>query len=321
MLARFIRFIAIAAMTCLSGAALAQYPSHPVTIVVPYGAGGPTDAVARVLAEGLSKAWGQPVVVENRAGAGGNIGSDRVARALPDGHTLLVIPSGVMVLNPLLFKQMPFAPLTDLAPISQLGSGPILMFVSTKVPVNSVAEFVEYARKNPGKLNFTSPGVGTIPHLAGEMLMQQTGIKMVHVPYQSAPQATQAVVAGDAEVIFDATTALTYSAAGRLKPLMVLGDTRFAPAGDVPTAAEAGLPRMTVDAWYAIVAPAKTPPAVLQKVQADAATIVRSQATRDRLSGIGFIPLANRPEEFERSVKAEAGMWKKVFDAAGITPQ
>ena len=305
----------------LTGLAQAQYPSRTVRVVVPYGAGGPTDLVARVLSAGLTEAWGKPVIVENRAGAGGNIGAEVVSKSAADGYTLMVAPSGLVVINPWLFEKMPFDPQKDLTAISNLGSGPIIMFVSPKLAVKNMAEYVRYARDNPGRSNFSSPAIGTIPHLAGEMLMQQTDVKIVHVPYPGAPQAMTAAINGDADVMFDSTISLAHMKAGRVRGLAILSKSRYHLAPDIPTVVEAGFPGMTVDAWYGLFAPANFPAELGRRIRADAEKILHSSDSKAKLESIGYEPLVNASEVVTKAIATEAAYWGGVFKRAGIRPQ
>lgn len=304
---------------CL-GPANAQYPNRTVKIVVPYGAGGPTDLIARVLASGLADKWGKPVVVENRVGAGGNIGSDIVAKSTGDGYTLLVVPSGLLVINPWLFDKMPFDPQRDLTAISLLGAGPNIMFVNTKLPVQNLEEYIRYARENPSRSNFSSPGIGTIPHLAGEMLMQQTGIKITHVPYSGAPQSMVALINGDADMMIDTPLSLTYAKAGKIRPIAVLSKNRFSGAPSVPTVSESGHPEMIVDAWYGLLAPPRMAPELAQQIRTDAASVLLSADAKKRLEFIGFEPVMNTSDVFSKAIATESAQWGNIFRKAGIRP-
>jgi tripartite-type tricarboxylate transporter receptor subunit TctC len=313
--------VALSLLFSISQAAFAQYPTRAVRMIVPFGAGGPTDLVSRVLSTGLSEAWGKPVIVENRTGAGGNIGGEAAARSAPDGYTLLLVPSGFLVINPWLFEKMPFDPQKDFTPISLLGSGPIIMFVSPKLPVKTLAEFIQYAKSNPGRLNYSSAGIGTIPHLAGEMLQQQTGIKMVHVPYPGAPQSISAVMNGDADVMFDSPTSITHMKSGKIRGIAVLAKKRYSGAPELPSTAEAGLPAFTVDAWYALLAPANTPADLIRKIQADTAKVLHSADAKAKLDSIGFESVVSAPDALAKQISSEGAQWGVVFKAAGIRPQ
>jgi tripartite-type tricarboxylate transporter receptor subunit TctC len=299
-------------------AAFAQFPSRPVRIIVPFGAGGPSDIVARVLAQGLTEVWKQPVVVENRAGAGGNIGTDFVARSPPDGHVLAITPAGPIVINRWLFESMPFDPQKDLAPVSQLTSAPLLLYVSAQLPVNSLRELIQYARANPGKLNFTSAGTSSQPHLAGEMLKRLAQIDIVHVPYKGAPQAGAAVMSGEGAMTFDTLVSMPQVKAGRMRVLAISSKGRHPGAPDVPTFAEAGLPEFSATAWFALFAPGGTPREIVSTIQADSAKVLLAPEAKARLAAIGFDALAGSPEALAEHIVAESARWGSLIKSAGI---
>jgi tripartite-type tricarboxylate transporter receptor subunit TctC len=312
------RCLALAVLATAWQAAFAQFPARAVRIVVPFGAGGPTDIVARLLAQGLTDAWKQPVVVENRPGAGGNLGTDFVAKAPPDGHVLAMVPAGPIVINPWLFERMPFDPQRDLAPVSQLTAAPLLLYVSPQLPVTSLADLIKHARENPGKLNFTSAGTSSMPHLAGEMLKRVAQIDIVHVPYKGAPQAGAAVISGEGAMTFDTMVSLPHVRAGRMRVLAISSNARHAGAPQVPTFAEAGLPEFSASAWFGLLAPAATPRELINRIQRDAASVLLAPEAKARLAGIGFDAVAGSPEAFAELIAAESARWGNLIKAAGI---
>jgi tripartite-type tricarboxylate transporter receptor subunit TctC len=312
------RSLLLVALAAAWQAACAQFPSRAVRIIVPFGAGGPTDIVARLLAHGLTEAWKQPVVVENRPGAGGNIGTDFVAKSAPDGHVLAMVPAGPIVVNRWLFEKMPFDPQKDLAPVSQLTAAPLLLYVSAQLPVTSLAELIRYAREHPGKLNFTSAGTSSMPHLAGEMFKRQAQIDIVHVPYKGAPQAGAAVMSGEGAMTFDTMVSLAHVKSGRMRALAISNKARHGGAPDVPTFAEAGMPEFAASAWFGLLAPGATPRELINRIQADAARILLAPEAKARLAGIGFDAVAGSPEAFADLIAAESARWGNLIKAAGI---
>jgi len=298
--------------------ALAQFPTKPVRIVVPFGAGGPTDIVARLLAQGLTESWKMTVLVENRPGAGGNIGTDAVAKSPPDGHVLALVPAAPIVINQWLFAKLPYDPQKDLAPVSLLASASLILYISPQLPVKNLAELIKYARENPGKLNFTSAGTASMPHLVGEMLKRQARIDIVHVPYQGAPQAGAAVISGEGAMIFDTAVSLAQVKAGRLRAVAIAARSRSAGAPDLPTFAEAGLPDFVAEGWYGLLAAAATPRDLVGKIQADSARILLAPDAKARLAGIGFEVVASTPDAFAELIAAESARWGSVIKAAGI---
>ena len=298
--------------------ALAQFPTKPVRIVVPFGAGGPTDIVARLLAQGLTESWKMTVLVENRPGAGGNIGTDAVAKSPPDGHVLALVPAAPIVINQWLFAKLPYDPRKDLAPVSLLASAALILYISPQLPVKNLAELIKYARENPGKLNFTSAGTASMPHLVGEMLKRQARIDIVHVPYQGAPQAGAAVISGEGAMIFDTAVSLAQVKAGRLRAVAIAARSRSAGAPDLPTFAEAGLPDFAAEGWYGLLAAAATPRDLVGKIQADSARVLLAPDAKARLAGIGFEVVASTPDAFAELIAAESARWGSVIKAAGI---
>jgi len=298
------------------------YPSKPVRIVVPFPPGGPADVLARTVADKLQASLGQPVVVDNRPGAGGNIGMELVAKAAPDGHTLVLAPAGNLTVNPSLYRNVPYDVARDFAPVTVIAAVPNVLVVNAQVPAKDVGELIAYAKANPGKLNFASPGPGSGAHLAGELLKSSAGIEMVHVPFNGVAPAVTAVVAGNVQVMFAGTSsAMPQVAAGKLRALGVASPKRIASAPALPTLDESGLPGFDVTSWYSIVAPAGTPSAVIDRLQKDIAKALEAPEVRARLAGLGAEPVANTPSDFAQMIKLESAKWGKIVKDANIRPE
>ena len=300
------------------GSATAQtYPAKPIRIIVPQSAGGSTDLVARPLAQKLADALGQPVVVENRPGAGSVIGTDLVAKAAPDGYTLLAVAASV-TMSPSLYK-LPFDPVRDLVPISQLTSLPNILVVHPSLPVKSVQELILFAKARPGQLNFGSSGIATGTHLSMELLMYMTGIRMVHIPYKGGSLNVNALIGGETQVNFSTiSTALPHVHSGRLRALAVSTVKRAAAAPDVPAIAEAGVKGYDYSSWIGLLAPAKTPPGIIARLNAEAVKAIRTPEIKAILAVEGSEPVGNSPDEFDAIMRSEVARWMKVVRAAGI---
>jgi tripartite-type tricarboxylate transporter receptor subunit TctC len=297
-----------------------NYPARPLRIIVPQSAGGSTDLVARPLAQKLADALGQPVVVDNRSGAGSVIGTDLVAKSAPDGYTLLAVAVSV-TMSPSLYK-LPFDPIHDLAPISQLTSMPNILVVHPSLPIASVKEFIAYAKARPGQLNFGSSGVATGTHLSMELLMYMTGIRLVHIPYKGGSLNVNALIGGETQVNFSTiSTALPHVKAGRLRALAVSTAKRAAAAPDVPTIAESGVKDYDYSSWIGLLAPAQTPAAVIARLNAEAVKAIRMPDIKAILAVEATEPVGNSPAEFDAVMKAEVARWNKVVKAAGIKGQ
>jgi len=310
---------ALAALAVAPVAAQAPYPDHAVRILVPFPPGGPADALARIAADEMARSFGQPVVVENRPGAGGNIGMELGAKAPPDGYTLTLAPTGNLTVAPHLYAKLPYDPAKDYAPITVIAAVPNILIVNPRVPARSLAELIALARAKPGSLNYASPGNGSGPHLAGELLKRMAGIDIVHVPYNGVGPAMTAVLAGDVQLFFaQSSAALQQIKAGKVIALGVASPRRIAAAPDIPTIAEAGLPDFDVVSWYALVAPAGTPPAIVAKVQATVAAALAKSDVRDKLAGLGAEPVGNTPAEFAAMQRAESARWQKLAREANI---
>ncbi|MGG5820161.1 Bug family tripartite tricarboxylate transporter substrate binding protein [Falsiroseomonas sp. HW251] len=309
----------IAASLALPSLARAQawMPDRPIRVIVPFGAGGPTDVVARLLADPVAAALGQPVVIENRAGAGGNLGTRAVAQSAPDGHTLVLNAASPLVINQFLYRDLGYDP-AALAPITLLTTGPLLVIANPRLPIATMAELVETARRRPGELNYATAGNGTVPHLATELFMQRAGVRLTNVTYRQTPDATQSVMRGDTAVFFDAPQSMQYARAGQVRALAVTTPRRFAAFPEIPTVAESGGPEMSVEAWYGLLAPPATPaPVVARLHDAFIAALARPEVA-SRIASLGFETVGNTPADFARFMQAEAPKWRGVIEAAQI---
>lgn len=313
---------AMAALLASQTQAQDAYPSRPVRIVVPYPAGGVADLLPRTVGARLSEKWKQPVVVENKPGASGNIGMAEGARAEADGYTLVLAPTGNLTVNQFLFKDLPFDVSRDFMPVTLLATSPNVLVVHPSVPAKTFREFIAYAKDNPGKLNFSSPGSGSGAHLAGELLNTEAGIKTVHVPYKGMAPAVSDLVGGQVQMMFAGiSTALQHIKAGRLVALAIASPHRSAQLPDVPTVAESGLPGFDVTSWYGIVVRSGTPQAIVRKLHADMAEALAAPDVREKLATLGLDPSGNTPEEFQRLIAAESRKWSEIVRKADIKPQ
>ena len=310
---------ALALWLACAGAALAQaYPSRPIRLVVPQSPGGSTDQVARPLARQLGEMLGQPVVVDNRAGAGSVIGTDIVAKAAPDGYTLLLVAASFTI-GPSMYKRLPFDPERDFAPITLVSAFPNILVVHPSLPVTSVSELISYLRKNPGKANYSSSGMGTGTHLSMELLKHLTGIDLLHIPYKGGALSVNALLAGEVQVtLATISTALPHVKSGRLRALAVTSLERVSALPEVPTLAESGVPGYEYSSWIGLLAPAKTPRAVIEKLGAEAARAARTPEMRSIHALEGAEPVGNSPDEFASQIRAELSRWQKLVDATGI---
>jgi tripartite-type tricarboxylate transporter receptor subunit TctC len=310
--------LALAAMlAALPGAGAQDYPSRPVKIIVPFPAGGTADVMPRVIGEWLSRKWGQPVVVENRTGAAGNIGAEAVAKAEPDGYTLLSAPPPPLVINQNLYPKLGFDP-TEFVPIAIMGRVPNALVINAKLPFNSVAELIAYAKANPGKLTSATQGNGTTSHLTSELFQLMADVKFQHVPYRGSAPALTDLVAGSVDLMFDNLgVSLPLVKSGQLKLLGVATPKRMASLPDVPTIAET-LPGFESAAWFAIVAPPKTPQAVVDKVNADVNEALRQGDIVQRLAQLSAEPIGGTPQATAAYMREEIERWHKVIKAANV---
>jgi tripartite-type tricarboxylate transporter receptor subunit TctC len=289
-----------------------------VRLVIPFPPGGPLDITGREIAQQLSVLWGQSVVVDNRPGAGGNIGADLVAKSAPDGYTVVMGALSTHAVNPSLYPSMPYDAVKDFAPITMLAVTPNVLVVRADSPVNSVQDLVTEAKKNPGKLAFGSGSIGSAGHLAGELFKVQTGVDVIHVPYKGAAPAMQALLAGDTAFMFDnLASAMAQVKAGKLKALAVTTAARSKLAPDLPTMTEAGVPGFDISTWFGLLAPAGTPPAVIARWNADVTKILATPAMRDKLAAQGAEATPMTPAAFASFIAAEVPKYARIIKASG----
>lgn len=313
--------LALALAIGLPAACLAQaYPTKQIRIVVGYAPGGTTDIIARVLANRLTTTMGQPVIVENRAGAGGNIGAELVARSAPDGYTLQLGTAGNMTVNPSIYPNMSFDTVRDFQPISLIATLPNLMVVNPKVPAKTVQEFVAWAKARPGQVYFGSSGTGNTPHMTAELFNLAAGLNMVHVPYKgSGPALTDLIGGNGVQVMFDnMPSAIGFARNGSLRALAVTSPKRVASEPNLPTIKESGYPDFQVVTWFGLFAPARTPADIVERLHREVADAVRSPEVQKKLIELGSEPTSNTPAEFAALVKSDLAGWAKVVKAANI---
>jgi tripartite-type tricarboxylate transporter receptor subunit TctC len=293
-----------------------------ITLVAPFPPGGPVDTLARILAEGLQKRTGQPAVVENLPGAAGNLGIDKVKRARPDGRTLLVVPAGNLTINPTLMPNFPFQIERDFAPITMLAKAPNVLVVSSAARIGSLRELIAQAKARPGELSYASPGIGSGLHLAGELFKQQTETDLLHVPYKGTGPALNDVLGGTVPVMFSNLPAtLPHIRSGKLIALGLTDTSRTPVASEIPTLAEQGIAGVVVTSWYGLLAPAGTPPALVEQLARDAAEILAQSAVREQLRGQGLSEATQRPAQFAAHIQQETQTWARIIRARGISAQ
>lgn len=304
---------------CGAVSAVAQnYPSRPVRFVVPFAPGGSTDTLARTLAVKLTDALGEQVVVDNRSGANGNLGMEIAAKALPDGHTIVLGYIANLAIGPSLYAKLPFDPVNDFAPVTQLAESPNILVAHPSVPVKSFKELIAYAKANPKKLNYASAGVASVGHLTGELLNGLAGIDMAHVPYKGSGQAVIDLIGGQIQLMFSGmSSVMSHVKAGKLRPLAVTGAKRSPAVPDVPTIAESGFPKFEATAWYGVLAPAKTPKPIVTRLHDETVKALAMPDVRQRLEGVGFEIVGGTPEAFSAYIKSEIKKWEKVVKASG----
>jgi len=293
------------------------WPNRVVRLIVPLAAGGPTDVIARIVAEQLSKIWNQQVVIENRGGAGTNIGTEVVARSDPDGYTALYATSSLAV-NRSLYRSLGYDPIADFAPVTHLSSFSLFMFVPNSSPARSVAEFITFAKANRGKVTLASPGTGSTPHLAGELFKRRAGIEMTHVPYRGAAPALNDLIPGRVDVYFGSGVLLENMRSGQVRALAVTGAKRDAAAPELPTIAEAGIPGYEVSSWHGLFVPAKTPREIVKKMNADTIAALADPAVKGKLEQGGYMVVGSTPEALATLLNAEIDKWGTVIKEAGI---
>ncbi|HXN15038.1 MAG TPA: tripartite tricarboxylate transporter substrate binding protein [Usitatibacter sp.] len=300
------------------GAHAQAWPAKPVKMVVPFPAGGPTDVLTRAIADKLSTRLGQPVVVENKPGAGGAIGADFVAKSAPDGYTLVMATSSTHSVGPYLAK-LPYDPERDFTPIIWVGDAPNILVVPPSLGVGSVKELIELAKKSPGTLNYASSGIGSIIHLTSEHFANLAGIRITHVPYKGIQQSIPDLLSGQVAMLFDnIMTAQPHIRSGRLKALGISATKRSALVPDVPTIAEAGLPGFESKTWFGVFGPAGTPHPIVERLNAEISHTLADAAIRERFAQLGFEPAGGTPTEFAAMVKSEAQQWSKVIREAHV---
>jgi tripartite-type tricarboxylate transporter receptor subunit TctC len=313
------RFALAAVLSLVAALASAQtYPTKPIRLVVPFPPGGATDILARDVAQKLTEAWGQSVIVDNRPGAGGNIGSELVAKSAPDGYTLEMGTVGTHAINASLYAKMPYDHVKDFTPVILVAGVPNVLVVTPSLPVNSVAELIAYAKANPGKLNFASSGNGTSIHLSGELFKVMAGVQMTHIPYKGSAPALQDLLAGQVQLMFDnLPPSLPQIKAGKLRALAVTSLARAPALPDVPTLAESGLPGFEASSWFGILAPAGTPAPIVAKLNAEVAKWLATPEAKEKLLKQGANPAGGTPEDFAKHIAAETAKWAKVVKESG----
>lgn len=315
-------WLAMLALEVFSGSASAQaYPSKPIRLITPNAPGSATDVRARWIAERLTPVLGQPIVVENRAGAGGTIGTEAAAKSTPDGHTVVLVTQGTLALAPYIYSRLGYDPIADFAPVTRLSMNPVLLAVNPQVPVDSVADLLRYAREKPGQLNYGSPGSGTPPHMAGELFKSMAKIDVVHVPYKGGAAALMDLVGGRVAYTFEGLVLqLPQVKAGKIKAVAITSARRLASLPDIPTVAESGLPGYEYWAWMGISAPAKTPKEVVSRLNTEIAKILSTSDAREWLAAQGAESGGDSAEEFAAFIKAEHARWGPIIREAGIKP-
>ena len=311
--------MAMMLVACVTAAEAQNYPDRPIHVIAPFPAGGLADVLARSVGDEMSKSLGQPVIIENRTGAGGNVGADAVAKAVPDGYTLMMSSAGILTANPFLYAKMPFDAESAFIPVSNVADMPMMVVVNPKMEAKTLGELVAFARAQPGKLNFGSPGIGTTGHLGLAMLMHAANVKITHVPYRGAAPAVADLIAGQIDGVVDnPPTVLQHIEGGRLRALAVAAKTRMVQLPNLPTAAEAGVANYEATSWFGIVAPAGTPPAIVARLHKEIVAALRTPAMQERFAKSGARLVGNSPEEFAAQIRTERVKWGEIIRAANI---
>ena len=312
--------LALAAQGVARPALAADWPTKPLRLIVPYAPGGGADAVARILARHVGESMGQSIVVENRGGAGSIIGTDMVAKAEPDGYTLLLGQSGPISINPAVYKTLPYDPAKDLVAITMTNSYPYVLVVNSKLPANTLKEFVELGKSKPGSMNYGTTGVGAANHLMSELFCDKAGMKMTHIPYRGTALAVADLVAGQVTMVFgDPVSVLPHMKAGTLRAIAVTSPQRSPVAPEVPTMAESGYPGVEAVAWHGILAPARTPQPVIDRLNAEIVKALQNPEIKDVLSRQAMEPVGNTQAQFAAFLKKDVAMWKEVAAAAKVS--
>jgi tripartite-type tricarboxylate transporter receptor subunit TctC len=319
-----LRMLTGLAALVLSAPGLSQetYPSRAIRLVVPYAPGGVSDITGRIVAQKMAELLGQPVVVENRAGAGGMVGTGSVAKSAPDGYTIVLSSLSAYAIGPRLVKAPLYDPINDFTAIGAVALSPTILTINAALPFQSLRDLIAYAKANPGKLNYGSSGIGSVAHISAEMLRASTGIELVHVPYKSAAQAYPDMIAGSVAMVFDALpSAIQHIRSGKARPIAMMSDRRASLVPDVPTFAEAGYPEATLRLWVGLHGPANLPGAIVQKLNETAARAVAAPDVRERFTAVGADAFANSPREFTELVRADVERLGKMMAAGGIKPE
>lgn len=303
-----------------AGLTHAAWPEGPIRVVVPYPAGAAGDLVLRQMAPALQARLGQPLVVDNKAGAGGNIGTMDVVRAKPDGQTLLMGATNNFVINQHLYRSLGFDPLKALVPITQVVEAPSVLFVSSAVPARSYSEFAAYAKAHPGQLNYGSPGAGTTPHLSAHALSERIGARMVHVPYKGAQPGVTGLLGNEVQMFLTGYgVAGAHLPGGRIRALAVAAPQRLKALPDVPTAAEAGMPEVVLSNWWGLAAPQGTDPAIVERLASEVKAVLQQPAMQQFMASQGFVPVGNTPADFARQLVRESAQWQDIVRRTGVT--
>ena len=304
-----------------AGAWSQTYPAKPVRVIVGFSPGGSTDVTARIVAQKLTDGWRQQVIVENRAGAGGNIGAEAVAKAPPDGYTLLLATTGVMAINHRLYRSLPYDAVRDFAPVTQIGSLPLILIVHPSLPVRSVKDLIALAKAKPGQLSYASSGVGGATHMTAEIFRMMAGVDIVHIPYKGSGQAMVDLIGGQVPMAFDQiTSSLPQVEAGKLRALAVTSAKRFPSVPNLPSMSEAGIAGYDAVSWNGLAAPAGTPRDMVNRIQTEVARVLQLPDIKERFFKDGIEAVGSTPEQFAAHIRSERAKWEKVVEAAGIKP-
>ena len=315
-----IAVMAVMAALAVTAAQAQNYPAKPVRIIVPYAAGGPYDEIVRTLGQRLTEIWGQAVVVENRGGAGGNIGAEAVAKAAPDGYMLLVSPQSSIAIAPSMYSKLGYDPLRDFAPVIELGYSPLLLVAHPSVPARTFKEFVQFAKAQPKHMSFGSGGPGTVLHLTGELLNTALGVRMTHVPYKGENPALIDVMGGQVAFMFcNLPIGLPYARAGKLRALAIATRSRTTLAPDIPTVIESGIADFEAAVWNGLYAPARTPREIINRVNADVMKVLNAPEVKERVAAQGISVVTGTPDQLAALLKSELVKWARVVKASGVT--
>ena len=306
----------------LAASAQPSFPDRPVRILVPYPPGGTADLLGRLAAQKLTDSWGKSVVVENRGGAGGNIATEAVAKADPDGYTLLLCNAPVLAINPTLYGKVPFDPVRDFSPVAPIAEVPLFLVVNPSFPAKSLGEFMQYVKQANGRINYASGSIGSTTHLSMELFKTMSKLELQHIPYKGSGPAIAAILGGEVQIMFELMpSAMPHVKSGRMRALAVTSRARSPIAPELPTVAEAGLPGYEVGSWFGLCAPSATPRAIVEKTSADLNKELGTNETQQRILGLGAQPMSMTPDEFSRFVRGEIAKWSKVVKDSGATAQ